>query len=264
MNRHVAPQPALTGVPEISPMPPDVFKSDLTLPDEVYILGSGVRGAAHFSRVPADAYVIALNKALQLGNANLWMMWAHAYFNERWCIDGWNSPVTKLFGDGMLKRMNRLRRQVKLGQRRREKWIDEVGDYTGKTDYTYSYMPLWCASNMNELDVRRYWWQKQPDFPTPARKMVRGLLRAGGSIAGAALQLCYWWDVKRVVFCGVDMLGHRHFDGTKGAISGKEEAGVECRWDSECDALNDMVGHCAAKGMEVLSLSETKMKVKRI
>lgn len=52
------------------------------------------------------------------------------------------------------------------------------------------------------------------DGPSGADPIRYGLLRGAATIAGCALQLCYFAGVKRVHLCGVRLNGEAHFDGT--------------------------------------------------
>ena len=66
----------------------DIFNSDFTLPPSVYILAPGWNGTEHYKDIPADAYVIALNKAVLIPAA----------YRVKWKISAWlvfdcNAPL---------------------------------------------------------------------------------------------------------------------------------------------------------------------------
>jgi hypothetical protein len=214
-------------------LPPDIFTANLAMPDTVYILGSGIRGAKHHERIPLGAYVIAVNKAIAAPvEAELWMQFAKAwrYVRDKWFTRALASDVPKCFGISLLER-------CKL-----------EGMSLANVDYCFDFMPQ---------------FHDEPN----AYKFTEGILRTGGTISGAALQLCYWRNVKRVIFCGVDMLGHTFFDGTK--LVSKAETkinpdGTDNDWGLELRDLNIMVELCKGAGMEVYSMSETALEVDRI
>lgn len=55
-------------------MPVDIFKANLDIPDDVYIVAPGPNGLDHIARIPADAFVIVVNKAIELPLfPKLWM-----------------------------------------------------------------------------------------------------------------------------------------------------------------------------------------------
>ena len=143
----------------------DIFKAELAMPDTVYILGSGIRGQEHHHRIPAGAYVIAVNKAIYAPvEASLWMQFAKAW---RYVRDGWfrkalASDIPKAFGSTLVERCKGEGLSLK------------------KVDYYFDFLPQ---------------FHEQPD----AYKFTEGILRTGGTISGAALQLCYWNNVSRVI-----------------------------------------------------------------
>lgn len=61
--------------PHREPLFTDVFASDFTFPEKVCVLALGPNGEAHFARIPADACVFALNKAVLIRQvvADVWV-----------------------------------------------------------------------------------------------------------------------------------------------------------------------------------------------
>lgn len=55
-------------------MPTDIFDTDLNAPDDVYVVAPGPNGLAHIGRIPDDAFIIVVNKAIELPlSPRLWM-----------------------------------------------------------------------------------------------------------------------------------------------------------------------------------------------
>jgi hypothetical protein len=134
------------------------------------------------------------------------------------------------------------------------------------------------TSRVRNVNIAYTFWH-EPDYwkePSPF-DFIYGLLREGGTIAGMALQLCYWKGVKRVVLCGIDMKGHTHWDEQGGSVRGtvplnecldynadKVIDGIDQEWGRELQMLQLMVDMCKASGMTIQSLSETALEVERL
>ena len=55
-------------------MPTNIFDADLDVPDDVYVVAPGPNGLAHIGRIPDDAFIIVVNKAIELPlKPRLWM-----------------------------------------------------------------------------------------------------------------------------------------------------------------------------------------------
>ena len=55
-------------------MPTNIFDADLDVPDDVYVVAPGPNGLAHIGRILDDAFVIVVNKAIELPlKPRLWM-----------------------------------------------------------------------------------------------------------------------------------------------------------------------------------------------
>ena len=186
------------------------------LPHEVYVLGSGPNGAEHHQRIPPDAFLISLNKAVIVRAPTVWMCWAQAYAKQVWALDALAKPFVKLIGQ-------RLADVLK-------------GEYSNA--YRFEHYPLWTK--------------------LPALVFIPGVLRAGATIAGAALQFAYHYGAHRVILCGIDMFGTGYFDGTKGNLhrEGRD-------WE-DLNRLMEMIRLCQFEGLTVQSLSETRLDVERI
>lgn len=79
---------------------PDAFDARLQLPERVYIVGSGPRWDGN--GIPADAFCIALNKAIERPEftASIWGCFAMAYRQQQWWIERVRKiKCPRVFGD---------------------------------------------------------------------------------------------------------------------------------------------------------------------
>jgi len=44
----------------------DIFNADITVPSEVYIVAPGQNGRDYYDKIPSDAFIIVVNKAIEL------------------------------------------------------------------------------------------------------------------------------------------------------------------------------------------------------
>jgi hypothetical protein len=102
-----------------------------------------------------------------------------------------------------------------------------------KPEVTFPYQPT-----MHSVDEFRY-----------------GVLHGGASIAGCAIQLCYWLGCEHITLVGIDQFGSRHFDGTIGAPKHTDRV-----W-STVKLLEKIIRITTAHGITVDSLSRTKLSV---
>ena len=90
---------------------------------------------------------------------------------------------------------------------------------------------------------------------------IPGCVRRGAGSVGVALQAALQKEAKRCVLVGVDMEGKGYFDGT--ANEGKRSIHPDGTW-TQLTALQGVVNNCKANGMDVVSMSKTKLKVEMI
>lgn len=182
--------------------------ADWTLPDTVYILGSGATAAEAIWRIPSDACVIALNKAiLAYQAAKIWMCTTSAYLKEEWWQHAFSMPAIRLFSEHL--------------------------SVFAEADYSFLHYPP---------------WGREPQGWIP------GVLRIA-TIAGCAVNLCYFKGVKKIVLCGVDMYGDTYFDGTTSNHKFKKNS----IW-REQSALDSMFRAVKKEGIVVVSLTDTYLR----
>ena len=210
----------------------DILKHNWKLPsDEVYVLGTGPNGKEHYKRIPADAWVIGVNQAIELWPIVPMFLW--------------------LCADGTLPKQ--------------EWFIQNVGTFI-RVEWPLedSKNPTPCFDSgvlLNAYpDVPYYFTHGRTLRASPAFALEEGVLRSGGSISSEAVQLAYWLGAKRIVLVGVDMAGKTYFDDTT-------NLNPRLLPDGKSKHLRIMNGLCTwlrARGTEVVSLSPTALQVKII
>lgn len=217
----------------------DVFHSGIELPKTVYIVGTGPNGIPHYNEIPSDAYVVVLNKAITIPKTtdvhwhpSMWMQFANGYFHYEcpWFMEALDhDPTPRLFGTYPRNHLG-------------------IGD-TCPCNYVFEYFPSY-----NAADNIKYGW---PDVPPG---LVHGVLRTGGTIAGAALQYAAWFGAEMVWLCGIDMQGQKHYDGSMYYRGMDAPApGKDGKW-LDLPVLNRIILDCGSR-MEIRSLSPTALKV---
>ena len=149
-----------------------------------------------------------------------------------------------------------------------QKWFtDEVQvtiDCGFDIDNSLNPTPIFSTSPTKNIALTKVY----PDVPyyfthgyslreRPAFVPLEGMLRAGGSISAQAIQLAYWLGAKRIILVGVDMAGKTYFDDT-------ENSNPNLKADGTSKHLRMTQGLCdwlLAEGIEIISLSETALKV---
>ncbi len=219
--------------PEASP-DTATFERDLfrAAPDELlppaggdcYILGSGPKGAVGWHRIPAGAYLMALNKAIMIA------------FQQKW---PWKPAMWLCATPEYLRHPEKYPWWAEANRLCREHAIPRVFSWqlaAQGADYEYTFYT--CPSF--------------GDQQAPA-ELVPGVLRSGGTIAGITVQLPALCGSARGIFCGVDLRGAGYFDGS---LSERREAGEEF---SEIEIAARTVRACQRAGLTVCTLTETAL-----
>jgi len=167
----------------------DILKSGLRFDGDIYIVGSGPNGKAHYKDIPKDAVVMVVNKAINIADIpkSLWI-----------CEDG-TLPLQEWFTDAV-KRMNT--RQFDLADLQNPNLAVPVfADCDAMNGFHASY----CFSHDGFI----------AGAASPDGRIDAGKLYGGATIACRALQIAFQLGAKRIFLCGVDMAGDEYFDGTK-------------------------------------------------
>ncbi len=212
---------------------PDIFDHLPRLGETAVIVGPGIKGTEHYQRIEAQT-VVTLNKAIlipKLKQIDYWMVWAGTYPKNKhadptkWS-GWWPAAMKKAVDEGIIRLF---------------------GHKVSKNE------PCEFSFAHNSQF-----------YEEPAGQFVKGILRPGCTIAGGALQFCYWCDVKHVLFVGCDFYGQQYYDGSKNPNIDKRESFNDSAEGPLVDTMNTMIEICQAKGMVVESLSETKLNLKVI
>ncbi len=200
----------------------NIYGSSFCLPPKVCILAAGPNGRARYKEIPADFCVLAVNKAVLIAEvkADIWMI-NHAH-------QDWYAEAHAAFRGIRIYR-------YEAAMRARPSPIG--------LDNCYYYKPP-----EGRLDTR------------DLRALDDGVLRFGGTIAAAALQLAHHFGGREVLLCGVDMSGNEYWDGTPNrdvhdwSFHGEIWLAVE--------KLNPLIKYLGEeKGMKISTLSPTKLDV---
>ena len=208
----------------------DILKHNWKLPsDTVYIFGTGPNGKDHYGRVPANSWIIGVNKAINLQEPiSIWL-----------CADG-TLPKQEWFTKSA---------EYVISQ----KFI--LDDHHRPTPCFDAGTLLKAYPNVPYYIIHGHTLRESPPFAPE-----EGVLRSGGSISAQAIQLAYWLGAKRIVLVGVDMAGKTYFDDTT-------NLNPRLLPDGKSKHLRIMNGLCTwlrARGTEVVSLSPTALNVKVI
>lgn len=213
-------------------MADDILKSDFKPGECAFVLAPGPNGRDHWHKIPCDAFVIAVNQAIEIKavKKTIWLAsdgtlpekgWFHKAAQELiasdYPLEDLNNP-TLVFDSGKL-----------LESYPKVRWAFEHGGTLSK--------PPWGCFD--------------------------GVLRGGATVSAQAIQLAYHLGCRQIYLCGVDLTGRDYFNGGRidnrqipeGAVDENWLAGkwieILIRWleDNEC---------------AVYSLSETALNIKVI
>ena len=87
-------------------MPTDIFDTDMNAPDDIYVVAPGPNGLEHIGRIPDDAFVIVVNKAIELPlSPKLWMCSEPLAGETGWFKDNIdaNKDIACFWGEYLLK-----------------------------------------------------------------------------------------------------------------------------------------------------------------
>jgi len=190
----------------------------------VAIIGSGPNVTQGIDRIPPAAYRFTLNGSIQLmPDADAWV-----------CVDmnvknyGYWRQYNQLFAGTRIFHLPLAERAL---------------EYDNPA-------PMYWAGLESRDEIT-------PDDPAINPARIRGMYM--GSVASVAAQIAYIFGerLKRIIYCGIDMSGDTHFDGSRNiTIHG------DC-WPCvpAFDALN---GWLADHGVECVTVSDTKLALEMI
>ena len=213
--------------------------SDVKVPDTVVILGSGPKGRAAWRKIPADAYVIAVNEGV---NACIDYPDECAFTPAMWIVNDRHVPENDYF----------------FKADKTFKGLRVFGDVVMNVLLGLTPFPegqLEAAKKGRVLRFHRgpfHKWEKGPWVHHP------DLFIPGGTVCSAALWIAYMkGPAKRAYLCGIDMSKDLHYGGGKEPKTPDHRHGEV--WKS-VPHLNKVIEHYASIGMKCYTLSETKLQ----
>jgi len=212
--------------------PTDIFATGLHFDktEPVYILATGPNGAAHYGEIPAHAWVIAVNGAIDIPNVHksIWL-----------CADG-TLPDKAWFR----KAVNEyLASDYDLTDRENATAVFDSGKLAGMYDVRYTFRH--GTSLLSDAD-----------HCTP------GELRCHATISCQAVQLAYLLGSWNIILCGVDMEGEKYYDGT---VTDKKSNVQTVKGDAwvAIEPFNNLIRAMKATGCSIVSLSDTLLDVEK-
>lgn len=207
----------------------DIYVKPYAMPKTVYVLAPGPNGVKHYKKIPANAYVIAVNSGVMIPvkhkvpfTVNAWMV------ADKDAVTGKDAAMGK------------------------DWWNEANQSFNGSRIFSLEVMRK--LKSTDRMPVVTFVIDKRPDGD---------FMRSAGTVAGCAITFCHINGVKNVVLCGVDMSGNDYFDGSSNPDeTWKRDHGVI--WTGR-DILDERIRYLRACGMSVSSLSKTKLKeVKKV
>jgi len=207
-------------------MAEDILKCGFEFPRKVYVLGSGPKGNEHIGRINKGYFVIAVNQAIDIEGVHksIWLCADRTLPDKQWFRNA---------ADELIKSNHPL---------------DDVESPTPVFDSGYL---------LEQYPDVPYTFDHGRSITKPPYRPEPGVLRGGGTIACQAVQLAYWLGARRIILCGVDMMGDRYFDGghTDNLQTKFGKTWQATKW------FNLVIYNLDRMGCKVSSLSETKLKV---
>ena len=190
--------------------------------DTIYILAPGPNGQPHWKDIPEDAFIIYVNKAIELLDNNTVPCGDHL-----WLVPELSAQDTDWFYKYKEHNSSRLcvgRALVNPGGLEENEYF-KYFDYFG-------------------------------NVPGQGVQIVPDKLNTYGTVSSMAMQLAYHLGAKSIILVGVDMWGDTYYDGDKGFYKGMRE---DRPWYSHICGFDELIRDIKSKGVEVCSLSPTQL-----
>lgn len=201
----------------------DLYSSSLRLPPRVCILAPGPLGKEHYHRIPTEAFVVAVNKAVLIPEVkvDLWMI---NHSDQEWYAHA----------DSLYQGPRLYNQEAALNAR----------PPPASSPSHYFYAPPQRKLNASELHL-----------------LEDGIIRHGGTIVASALQFAFHFGAREVLLCGVDMSGNQYWDGKENPDTKVWHMHGEI-WLA-VELLNPLIQYLRQRGLEITSLSPTRLDVPR-
>jgi hypothetical protein len=191
--------------------------------DTIYVLAPGPNGKEHWKNIPEDAFVIVVNKAIELVYDDKFK-----YSDCLWLVAELSAQDTVWFPRHKKEYKDILvvgRALIDVGGMREDEYY-KMFDYYGS-------------------------------FPNQGTGMVSNCLNSKGTVSCMATQLAFYMGAKKIVLCGVDMFDDKFYDGTFGFYKGMRH---NTPWHGHICNFGSIIRQMRMKrNVEIVSLSETKL-----
>jgi hypothetical protein len=186
-------------------MPVNILSIKLAFPKQVYILAPGYNGCKKYGKIPADCFVIAVNKGIMIPRVrkHIWLAEDVGLVEQEWFIE----------------RAGRLMREMNYLY---EPYATPVFD----DGELYHHFP----------GVQYVYTSGKMLGKSPKWRITKTVLRGGLTIACKAMQLAIQKGSRDIIFCGVDMQGRRYFDDTETESGHIRDEETQHRRASKCGA----------------------------
>ena len=213
-------------------MAEDILKSDFKPGTDAIVLAPGPNGKEHWHKIPCDAFVIAVNQAIEIKEVkkSIW-----------------------LASDGTLPDKT---------------WFHKAAQELIASDYPLEDLsnptPVFDSGKLLEYYPKTRWsFEHGETLSSPPWGCFDGVLRGGATVSAQAIQLAYLLGCRQIYLCGVDMTGRDYFNG--GRIDNRQipDDAVDDTWLA-LNWLEILIRWLADNDCVVRSLSETALNVKVI
>ena len=208
----------------------DICQNRPQLPHRVYIVAPGLKGAVDggklYRSIPDDAFVIVINKAIELPvNANVWMVGDPIVLQDDWFTKAYDTLI-RPFG------------------------IEHIG-----ANRTIPVMVELLRGSCK--DVKAYYKLEMPTRIGDG-KIIKTGLRAGMTTSGCALQWAFMCGAREIYLLGVDYCGRKYYDGTENTHYLPDRDRGEGVWDN-IDSFDAVIKWLERHDCKVFSLSKTSI-----
>lgn len=217
-------------------MPIDILQSGFMPGHTIYILAPGPKGKPYWSEIPDNAFVIAVNQAIEIPNVNksIWL-----------CADK-TLPEKKWFKKNLIELLEAC---------------NPLNDVILPTPVILDALIQLILNEGVLLDSypeTSYFFKQGRTLAKSTSECETGVLRGGATISSQAVQLAFLLKVKHIILCGVDMEGHYYYDGTKTdnvQMPRGEEKWLARQW------FKALIIWIRKQGIEITSLSPTALEL---
>jgi len=213
-------------------MADDILKSNFIPAKTAVILAPGPNGREHWDKILSGTFVIAVNQAIEIKEVNK-TIW--------------------LASDGTLPE---------------KKWFDKAANELIASNYDLHDLdkptPVFDSGKLlrSYPDVK-YTFEHGGSLSKQPWGCFPGVLRGGATVAAQAMQLAYHLGCKKIILCGVDMMGKYYFNG--GMIDNIQvpDNSAGKKWLA-LNWMQILVKWFKENGTEVNSISKTAINVAKV